>query len=265
MNFAGYGINRGTYMEGIRDQVALVSGGGSGIGRACAVALAKAGARVVVSDIGERGGDTVLQEIRAAGSDAAYIAADVTQPEQVSKLVKATVMLHGRLDLAVNCAGIFGRIGALDVQEPADFDSVMGVNLRGVFLCMKYEISAMRRNGFGVIVNIASVQGLVAGAGAALYSASKHGVVGLTKGAALDCARDGIRINAVCPGTIETPLAQKHYAERGLPMPNDTPRIPIGRVGQAYEVAQTVLFLCSAGASYITGTTLAVDGAITAQ
>jgi NAD(P)-dependent dehydrogenase (short-subunit alcohol dehydrogenase family) len=126
-------------------------------------------------------------------------------------------MLHGRLDLAVNCAGIFGRIGALDVQEPDDFDLVMGVNLRGVFLCMKYEISAMRRNGFGVIVNIASVQGLVAGAGAALYSASKHGVVGLTKGAALDCARDGIRINAVCPGTIETPLAQKHYAERSGP------------------------------------------------
>ena len=139
------------------------------------------------------------------------------------------------------------------------------MNLRGVFLCMKHEIVAMRRNGSGAIVNIASVQGLVSGAGAALYSASKHGVVGLTKGAALDCARDGIRINAVCPGTIETPLAQKHYAERGLPMPNETPRIPIGRVGRPDEIAQVVLFLCSSGATYVTGATLAVDGAITAQ
>lgn len=252
-------------MEGIRDRVALVSGGGSGIGRACAVALAQAGARVVVSDLGEQGGDTVLQEIHAAGAKASYVAADVTQSDQVRRMVEETVARHGRLDLAVNCAGIFGRIAPLHGQEAEDFDRVIGVNLRGVFLCMKHEITAMRRNGFGAIVNIASVQGLVSGAGAALYSASKHGVVGLTKGAALDCARDGIRINAVCPGTIETPLAQKHYAERGLPMPNDTPRIPIGRVGQPMEIAQAVLFLCSTGSSYITGTTLAIDGAITAQ
>ena len=252
-------------MEGIRDRVALVSGGGSGIGRACAVALARAGAKVVVSDVGERTADAVLEEIHAAGGEATYTAADVTQSEQVRRLVEVTVGHHGRLDFAVNCAGIFGRISALDEQEPEDFDRVIGVNLRGVFLCMKHEIAAMRRNGSGAIVNIASVQGLVSGAGAALYSASKHGVVGLTKGAALDCARGGIRINAVCPGTIETPLAQKHYAERGLPMPNETPRIPIGRVGRPDEIAQVVLFLCSSGATYVTGATLAVDGAITAQ
>ena len=252
-------------MEGIRDRVALVSGGGSGIGRACAVALARAGAKVVVSDVGERAADAVLEEVRAAGGEATYIAADVTQSEQVRRMVEDTVGRHGRLDFAVNSAGIFGRISALDEQEPEDFDRVIGVNLRGVFLCMKHEIVAMRRNGSGAIVNIASVQGLVSGAGAALYSASKHGVVGLTKGAALDCARDGIRINAVCPGTIETPLAQKHYAERGLPMPNETPRIPIGRVGRPDEIAQVVLFLCSSGATYVTGATLAVDGAITAQ
>jgi len=252
-------------MEGIQDQVALISGGGSGIGKACAVALARAGARVVVSDIGEQGGDAVLQEIRAAGGEASYIAADVTQSEQVRRLVEGTVARHGRLDFAVNSAGIFGRIGALHEQEPEDFERVIGVNLRGVFLCMKHEIAAMRRGGSGAIVNIASVQGLVSGAGAALYSASKHGVVGLTKAAALDYARDGIRVNAVCPGTIETPLARKHYAERGLPMPNDTPRIPIGRVGRPEEIAQVVLFLCSAASSYVTGATLAVDGAITAQ
>lgn len=252
-------------MEGIQDRVALVSGGGSGIGKACAVALARAGARLVVSDVGEHGGDAVLQEIRAAGGEATYIAADVTQSDQVHHLVEGTVSRHGRLDVAVNCAGIFGRIGALHEQEPEDFERVIGVNLRGVFLCMKHEIVAMRRTGSGVIVNIASVQGLVSGAGAALYSASKHGVVGLTKAAALDYARDGIRVNAVCPGTIETPLAQKHYAERGLPMPNNTPRIPIGRVGRPEEIAQVVLFLCSSASSYVTGTTLAVDGAITAQ
>lgn len=252
-------------MEGIQGRIALVSGGGSGIGKACAIALARAGATVVVSDVGGRGGDAVLQEIRTAGSEALYLPADVTDAEQVRSLVADTVARHGRLDIAVNCAGIFGRIGPLHAQEPEDFDRVIGVNLRGVFLCMKYEIEAMRRTGSGAIVNMASVQGLVSGAGAAVYSASKHGVVGLTKGAALDCARDGIRINAVCPGTIETPLAQKHYAERGLPMPNDTPRIPIGRVGQPDEIAQVVLFLCSSGATYVTGTTLAVDGAITAQ
>ena len=251
-------------MEGIRDRVALVSGGGSGIGRACAVALAQAGAKVVVSDIGERGGDTVLQEIRAAGSDAAYIAADVTQPGQVSKLVEATVLLHGRLDLAVNCAGIFGRVGALDTQEPEDFDLVMGVNLRGVFLCMKYEIAAMRRNGFGVIVNIASVQGLVSGAGAALYSASKHGVVGLTKGAALDCAREGIRINAVCPGPIRTPMAEQGFGSAAQ-LDATLVASPAGRPGTPEEVAAPVLFLLSDAASYISGHAITVDGGYTVQ
>jgi len=252
-------------MQGIQGRIALVSGGASGIGKASAIALAQAGARLVISDIGEGGGEAVLEAVRAAGGEADYEAADVTQAEQVRHLVERTVARHGRLDLAVNCAGIFGRIAALDAQEPEDFDRVMAVNLRGIFLCMKYEIEAMRRSGSGAIVNIASVQGLVSGAGAALYSASKHGVVGMTKGAALDCAREGIRINAVCPGTIETPLAQKFYAERGRPMPNDDPRIPIGRVGRPEEVAQAVLFLCSSGAAYMTGTTLAVDGAITAQ
>ena len=252
-------------MQGIEGRIALVNGGGSGIGKACAIALARAGATVVVSDVGAHAGDAVLQEIHAAGGKAIYLAADVTQSVQVRSLVEEIVARHGRLDIAVNSAGIFGHIGPLHLQEPEDFDQVIGVNLRGVFVCMKYQIEAMRRTGAGAIVNIASVQGLVSAAGAALYSASKHGVVGLTKGAALDYARDGIRINAVCPGTIETPLAQKHYAERGLPMPNDTPRIPIGRVGQPDEIAQVVLFLCGAGSTYVTGTTVAVDGAITAQ
>lgn len=252
-------------MEGIKDRIALVSGGASGIGLACAVALARAGARVIASDRDPNGGAAVLQAVQAAGGEAEYVTADVTEADAVRALVEGIVARHGRLDFAVNSAGIFGPIGVLHELEPEDFDRVIGVNLRGVFLCMKHEILAMRRQGFGAIVNIASVQGLVASPTASLYSASKHGVVGMTKAAALDYARDGIRINAVCPGTIETPLARKNYADRGLPMPNDTPRIPIGRVGQPDEIAQVVVFLCSSGSTYMTGTTLAVDGAITAQ
>jgi NAD(P)-dependent dehydrogenase (short-subunit alcohol dehydrogenase family) len=252
-------------VQDIRGGVALVSGGGSGIGRACALALAQAGARVVVSDLGPDGGDECLREIHAAGGQASYVAADVSRPDQVKSLVDQVLQQHGRLDFAINSAGIFGRMGALVDQEIEDFDKVIGINLKGVFLCMKHEIAAMQRNGFGSIVNISSVQGLVSGAGSALYSASKHGVLGLTKSAALDCARQGIRVNAVCPGTIETPLAQKYYAERGLPMPNDSPRIPMGRVGRPHEVAQVALFLCSSASAYMTGASLPVDGAITAQ
>ena len=251
-------------MNDIRGRVALVSGGASGIGLACAIALAQAGAKVVVSDIQEQG-DAGLHAIRAVGGEASYLAADVTRAEQVERLVGEVLARHGQLDFAVNSAGIFGRIAPLVEQTPEEFDKIIAVNLKGVFLCMKYEIAAMQRKGFGSIVNIASVQGLVSGPGAALYSASKHGVIGLTKSAALDNARGGIRINAVCPGTIETPLAQKYYSEAGLPMPNDSPRIPIGRVGRPQEIAQVVLFLCSNASSYMTGASLPVDGAITAQ
>jgi NAD(P)-dependent dehydrogenase (short-subunit alcohol dehydrogenase family) len=252
-------------VDEMRGRVALVSGGGSGIGRACAVALAGAGATVVVSDVQAEGGNDTLQAIQEAGGAATYIAADVTQPDQVQELVSQIMQRHGQLDFAVNSAGIFGRIDALVDQQPADFDRVIGINLKGVFLCMKYEIAAMQKKGFGSIVNIASVQGLVSGAGSSLYSASKHGVIGLTKGAALDCARQGIRINAVCPGTIETPMAQRYYAERGLPLPNDSARIPMGRVGRPQEIAGVVLFLCSSASSYMTGISLPVDGAITVQ
>lgn len=252
-------------MEGIEGRVALVTGGGSGIGLACALALARAGARVAISDVRMESGEDVMQQLNAVGSGSSFHGANVSDPAQVRRLVADVVRHHGQLDFAVNSAGIFGRIGPLHEQEPEDFDRVMAVNLRGVFHCMKYEIEAMRSRGFGSVVNMASVQGLVSGAGSSLYSASKHAVVGMTKGAALDYAREGIRINAVCPGTIETPLARRYYADRGLPMPNDTPRIPIGRVGRPEEVAGVVLFLCSSAATYITGTTLAVDGAITAQ
>jgi NAD(P)-dependent dehydrogenase (short-subunit alcohol dehydrogenase family) len=248
-------------MEG---KVALVSGAGSGIGRACALMLAEAGARVVVSDLMEAGGVETVDAIRAAGGDAMFVRTDVSDAAQVAALVRATVDRYGQLDCAVNSAGIFGAIAPIELQGEADFDRVIGINLRGVFLCMKYQIEAMLPKG-GAIVNIASVQGLVSGPGSALYSASKHGVLGMSKGAALDHARSGIRVNVVCPGTIETPMSLKYYADRGLPLPNDNPRIPMGRVGRPEEVAAVALFLCSDASSYMTGVALPVDGAITAQ
>lgn len=245
-------------------KVALVSGAGSGIGRACALMLAAAGARVVVSDLMEAGGTETVDAIRAAGGDAVFVRTDVSDAAQVAALVRAAVDKYGQLDCAVNSAGIFGAIAPIELQGEADFERVIGINLRGVFLCMKYQIEAMLPKG-GAIVNIASVQGLVSGPGSALYSASKHGVLGLSKGAALDHARSGIRVNVVCPGTIETPMALKYYADRGLPLPNDNPRIPMGRVGRPEEVAAVALFLCSDASSYMTGVALPVDGAITAQ
>lgn len=249
----------------LEGKVALVTGGGSGIGRASAIALAQAGARVVVADLSESGGAETVALIRATGADAAFIRTDVTEPDQVERLVHETVERFGRLDCAANVAGIVGTSVPLAEQEVANFDRVIAINLKGVFLCMKFEIAAMLRHGSGSIVNVASVQGLVSGAGAAIYSASKHGVIGLTKGAALDYARTGIRVNAVCPGTIETPLALAYYASKGLPLPNDHPRIPIGRVGRPEEVAAAIVWLCSPASSYVTGISLPVDGAITAQ
>lgn len=249
----------------MQDKVALVTGGGSGIGRACALMLAQAGARVVVSDWAEQGGADTVSAIVAAGGRARFVRADVAAADQVEALVKSVLACYGRLDVAVNSAGIFGKIAPLVEHDAADFERVIGINLKGVFLCMKYQIGAMLAQGAGAIVNIASIQGLVSGPGASIYSASKHGVIGLSKGAALDNARTGIRINVVCPGTIETPLATAYYTERGLPLPNDNPRIPMGRVGRPDEIASTVLFLCSEASSYITGVALPVDGAVTVQ
>lgn len=249
----------------MRGKAALVSGGASGIGRACALMLARAGARVVVSDLAPEGGEAVVADIRAGGGEAHFVQADVADEGQVRAMVAQTVALFGRLDCAVNSAGLFGRIAPLEEQSLADVERVLGINLTGVFLCMKYQLEAMLENRSGAIVNIASIQGLVSGPGAAIYSASKHGVIGMSKGAAMDHARSGVRINVVCPGTVETPLARKYYAERGLPLPNDNSRIPMARVGQPDEVAAAAVFLCSDAASYMTGVCLPVDGGVIVQ
>lgn len=247
-------------MEG---KVVLVTGGGSGIGRACARVMAQAGATIIVSDFNENGGKETASLVKEDGGHAHFIQADVSKPDQVANLVSQIVEQHGRLDCAVNNAGIFDRLAPLVELEPEEFDRIIGINLKGVFLCMKYEIKVMLKKKAGAIVNMSSVQGLVAGAGAALYCASKHGVIGLTKSAALDNATTGIRINAVCPGTIDTPMAIRFFTDQGLPVPTEFPRIPMGRLGRPEEVAQAVMWLCSPASSYVTGISMPVDGALT--
>lgn len=251
----------------LQGKVVLVTGGGSGIGRASAIILSQAGAKLIIADAVDQGGKDTVAMVREAGGEAIFIKTDVSQPDQVESLVKQILEKFGQLDCAVNCAGVVGKTVPLNEQEVSEFDRVIGINLKGVFLCMKYEIAAMLKQGSGSIVNIASVLGLVASPGTGVYSASKHGVIGLTKSAALDNARTGIRINAICPGTIETPMASRFYEEAGLSLlsSQEFSRIPIGRMGRPEEIAQAVKWLCSPASSYVTGISLPVDGAITAQ
>lgn len=247
-----------------RDMVALVTGGGSGIGRATALAFAHEGARVVVADVDVASGTATAEQIAAAGGEAHVVATDITVAEEVAGLIRRTIEVYGRLDCAFNNAGI-GQGGQYlpDLPE-AVWDRVIAVNLTGVYLCLKHEIIQMRSQGGGSIVNTASGFGLIGGRGNAAYVAAKHGVVGLTKTAALEWATDGIRVNAVCPGWIRTPMVEPALAdpvrrERILAME------PIGRLGTPEEIADAVLWLCSPGASFVTGHALAVDGGVVAQ
>lgn len=239
------------------ERVGLVTGGGSGIGRATALALAAAGARVVVSDVNGEGVAETVRLVEAAGGTAWGMVVDVTQGAAVEALVRGAVERYGRLDWAVNNAGVGGVMAPTDQQSEAAWDSIMEVNLKGVWLCMKYEIRAMLEQGGGAIVNVASAAGLVGFRYAAPYAASKHGVVGLTRSAALEYARKGIRVNAVCPGFTETPMV----AGLGETMVEATVKaIPMRRLGTPEEIAQAIVWLCSEGASFVTGHALAVDG-----
>jgi len=246
-------------------RVALVTGAGSGIGRATAVAFSRQGARVVVSDRDAAGGEQTVASIRSAGGDALFVRADVAVPRDVEALVARTVHDYGRLDFAFNNAGIEGRQALTADTSEEDWDRVIAVNLKGVWLCMKHEIPRMLAGQGGVIVNCSSVAGLVGFAQLPAYVASKHGVVGLTKTAALEYARSGIRVNAVCPGAIQTPMIDRVVAARPELAAALAAAEPVGRMGRPEEIAGAVVWLCSDEASFVTGQAWAVDGGWVAQ
>jgi NAD(P)-dependent dehydrogenase (short-subunit alcohol dehydrogenase family) len=248
----------------LKDKVALITGGSSGIGRAVALAWAREGAKVVVSDVDRGGGEETVGQVRTAGGEAIFIAADVGKPEECEALVRGAVEKFGRLDIACNNAGIGGP-QAPTADYPLDgWAQVIGINLSGVFYGMKYQLPAMLKNGGGAIINMASILGAVGFAGAPAYAAAKHGVVGLTQTAALEYSAQGVRINAVGPGFIHTPMISALEDNKAV---NDmlVAAHPIGRLGRAEEVAELVLWLSSDKASFVTGAYYPVDGGYIAR
>jgi NAD(P)-dependent dehydrogenase (short-subunit alcohol dehydrogenase family) len=240
-------------------KVGLITGGGSGIGRGTALAFARAGAKVAVADIDEAGGAETLESVRKQDGEAIFIKADVTRDEEVAAMVAKTVEKWGRIDLAFNNAGIEEEHMRLADCPEETFDRILSVNTKGVWLCLKHEIGQMLKQGGGVIVNAASVAGLTAAPKMAAYSASKHAVVGLTKSAAVEYARKNIRINAVCPAVIRTLMFERAIVADPK-VADVAKKYPLGRLGEIEEVAAAVLWLCSDGASFVTGHALPVDG-----
>lgn len=242
----------------------LVTGGASGIGRAAALAFAREGARVTVSDVDDAHGEQTVGLIRAAGGEAIFVKADIAQAAQVEALIARTVAAWGRLDCAFNNAGIEIEHLPLAESDEATFDRLMSVNVKGVWLCMKHEIRQMLAQGGGAIVNTASVAGLIGAPLQGIYAATKHAVVGLTKTAAVEYGRAGIRVNTVCPGIIRTPMLDRAL-EREPSREKSIRKVhPIGRLGEAEEIANAALWLCSDKASFVTGHQLAVDGGLVA-
>jgi NAD(P)-dependent dehydrogenase (short-subunit alcohol dehydrogenase family) len=246
-------------------KVAIVTGGTAGIGRAAAIAYAQQGAKVVVAGRRFEAGQETVRLIKAAGGEALFIQTDVTEETDVKTMVDRTVSVFGRLDMAFNNAGVFGESAVLTEQTDDDYDRIMTANVKGVWLCMKYEIAQMLKQGSGSIVNTSSILGVVAMAGVPLYTASKYAVQGLTKAAALQYAKSGIRINAVGPGAIATDMLEIATGGQDEAKAYMAGLHPMGRIGQPSEVANAVLWLSSDAASFVTGETLMVDGGFVAQ
>jgi NAD(P)-dependent dehydrogenase (short-subunit alcohol dehydrogenase family) len=250
-------------MPGILDgRVALVTGGGGGIGRATALAMAREGARVAIADVVEPIAQETIDAIASTGGQAMFVQADMTEASEIAAMVEKVVAAYGRLDCAFNNAGVsgpyVGAAGKLTHEYSEEwFDRIIAVNLTGVWLCMKQEITQMLKQGGGSIVNTSSIAGLIGLPASSAYVASKHGVSGLTKTAALEYAPHGIRVNAVCPGYIETNMTKETMRRRGEEV---MAQIPFKRLGRPEEIAEMVVWLCSDRASYVTGALYNVDG-----
>ena len=247
-----------------QNKVAIVTGAGSGIGKATAILYAKHGAKVVVSDIVEQGGLETVQEITSKGGEAIFVKADVSNPKDCEQLTQKTLERFGRLDYACNNAGIGGEANPVDDMSIEGWNKIIAINLNSVFYCMKYQIPAMLQSGGGAIVNMASILGQVGFAGSAGYVAAKHGVVGLSQNAALEYSAKGIRVNVVGPGFIATPLLDKAGMDDQVKQMLVSLH-PIGRLGTSEEVAELVIWLSSDKASFVTGAYYAVDGGYLAR
>lgn len=243
------------------DKVALVTGGSRGIGRATAVLFAQSGAKVVIGDV-DPAGDETVEAIKHNGGEAIFVKTDVRDESEVKNLIATAVKTYGGLNCAFNNAGVLPPTVALVEMEESTFDRTLAVDLKGVFLCMKHEIAHMLQSGGGAIVNNASIAGLIAEPGISAYIAAKHGVIGLSKAAAVECATKGIRINAVAPGLVNTAMTKAWFDDPNMSA-YFIANTPIGRVSQPAEIANTVLFLCSDLASFAVGQTFVIDGGYT--
>jgi NAD(P)-dependent dehydrogenase (short-subunit alcohol dehydrogenase family) len=250
----------------LQDKIVLVTGGASGIGRASSIAFARSGAKVAIADIDGRGGEETLGMIQQAGGEAFFAGCDVSAAADVKTLIERIVSKYGRLDCAANIAAIEGTPRRIDQVPDEEFDRIIQVNLRGVWLCMKYEVTQMlKQETGGAIVNLSSAAGLVGSVRSPAYGASKHGVVGLTKSVALQVAKQKIRVNAVCPGGVITPMTERIAAASGGTQAQLGHGHPMGRMCQPEEIAAAVLWLCSEEASFVTGFAAPVDGGLTAM
>jgi len=249
----------------VKGKIALVTGGGSGIGRATAILFAREGAKVVVADYNVDGGERTARAIKEAGGEAIFHPADVANPKEVEAMVAKTVAAYGRLDCAFNNAGIEGEFSSTPECTLENWQRVISINLSGVFYCMKYEIPEMLKTGGGTIVNTSSICGLAGIANTSAYTAAKHGVAGLTKTAALEFSSKGIRVNAVCPGFIRTPMVARVMDRGSLDEKAVIQTHPINRLGQPEGIAETVLWLSSDASSFVSGVPMPVDGAYMAQ